>query len=153
MSKDEITHQLDPFFAECRAFVERRHEGLSRLLAVLARSFRLNLKAWLLGASEEFHWDRSSQLESFRGIIKELVSGVPHFTSEMVEKMGADLLTLSNIGVFVRDIKKDNYRGGRLTDFSASWTRLHVMLSFRESTGRALRAQKESFDEMIEGMT
>src|SRR4051812_36443726 len=55
----------------------------------------------------EFDWDRSyHQVESLRGIIKQLVFGVPHFTFQMVEKMSADLLTLSNIGIFVRDIER-----------------------------------------------
>jgi len=43
--------------------------------------------------------------------------------------MGDDLLKLSKIGDFARDIRNENYKGGCWTDFSTSRTWPHVMLS------------------------
>jgi hypothetical protein len=69
----------------------------------------------------------------------------------MTKKTRDDLLELSKIGVFARDIKKENYSVGRLTDFSASWVWPHVMLSPKGYVTRASRVQEQLFDEMIQG--
>jgi Kinetochore Sim4 complex subunit FTA2 len=106
---------------------------------------------WDRPSRDELSQDGPSQPEPFRGIVKELVSG-DTFTSGMAEKMSADLSKLSNIGVYPIDIKEDNYRGGRLTDFSASWTYPHVMLSFKGQTAFAIQLQKELLGKMIQGM-
>ncbi|KAI9765983.1 MAG: hypothetical protein M1840_006990 [Geoglossum simile] len=160
---DAITPQVDPFFAECRAFGRLIECGLNGDIGVHCYGYiklpvefegmvaRTNAARSIGG----FCWDRPSQdgpsqLEPFRGIVKELVSGDP-FVSGMAEKMGADLLKLSNIGVYPIDIKEDNYRGGRLTDFSASWTRPHVMLSVKGPLF-AVQLQKDLLDKMIQGM-
>ncbi|KAI9762472.1 MAG: hypothetical protein M1840_001232 [Geoglossum simile] len=164
---DTITPQVDPFFAECRAFGRLIQCGLNGDIGVHCYGYiKLPVEfESMINRSKAarsiggFCWDRPSQgelsqggpsqLEPFRGIVKELLSGDP-FTSEMVEKMGADLLKLSNIGVYPIDVKEDNYRGGRLTDFSASWTYPHVMLSFQGHPAFAIQLQKELLGKMIQ---
>jgi Kinetochore Sim4 complex subunit FTA2 len=158
MSDNDITHQFDPFFAECRAFGCLKECGLDGDAAVHCYGYIMlppafESVAMTFGAVV---WDRNRASESqpFRGIVKELVSSeVPCFTSQMTKKMKADLLKLSKIGVFARDIRKENYKGGRLTDFSASWTWPHVMLSFKGRFAHARGVQEELFDEMTQGMT
>jgi hypothetical protein len=159
MSNDDITHQFDPFFAECRAFGRLKECGLDGDAAVHCYGYvKLPLEFGSIARSfGHFFWDMPSQNglskpQYFRGIVKELVTSKVHFfTSEMTKKMGDDLLKLSRIGVFPRDIRKENYMGGRLTDFSASWTRPHVMLSFKGHDTRARRVQEQIFNKMIQG--
>ncbi|KAI9763375.1 MAG: hypothetical protein M1840_000567 [Geoglossum simile] len=163
---DAITYQVDPFFAECRAFGCLIDNDLNGSIGVSCYGYiklPIESESKLAGStmardSGGFYWDRlsqdqggPSQPEPFRAIVKELVSDVPS-TFEMVQKMGADLENLNKIGIFARDIRRDNYRGGRFADFSASWTFPHVMLSFRGYTELAIRSQWESFYEMIQGM-
>ena len=47
----------------------------------------------------------------------------------MVQGMLADLRSLRNITIFVRDVRADNCRGGKLVDFSVSWTVPYLMLA------------------------
>ncbi len=57
-------------------------------------------------------------------------------------------MLLRRMEIFVRDIREDNYRGGKLVDFSVAWTAPHIMLSnilYDEEIGWEL----SSFDRMI----
>lgn len=58
------------------------------------------------------------------------------------------------MAIFVRDIKADNYRGGKLVDFSVSWTAPHLMLSdilfYEENIEEEIAGELTSFDTMIE---
>lgn len=82
-------------------------------------------------------WDRPpeeynlpvAERQSFRAIIKDLVPEKAPFDSGMVKRMLKDLILLRKMALFVRDVRKDNYRGGKLVDFSVSWTAPHLMLS------------------------
>lgn len=67
--------------------------------------------------------------EPLRAIVKELVEkGTPDFVSAQVPQMYDDLETLHSLGILVRDINPHNYLGGRLIDFSRSWTMPHPCL-------------------------
>lgn len=73
-----------------------------------------------------FEYHRNKPL---RAIVKELVDhGTPDFVSSQVPQMYDDLETLHSLGILVRDINTSNYLGGRLIDFSRSWTMPHPCL-------------------------
>jgi len=135
-----IVGHLDPFYAECRAYGRIAETNRKRPVAVPCYGF-LRIPA----AQEDFlnatfdisDWDRPKEeydrpiadRQSFRAIVKELVTDPVPFKNNMVRGMLADLRSLRNITVFVRDIRADNYCGGKLVDFSVSWTVPHLMLA------------------------
>lgn len=135
-----IVGHLDPFYAECRAYGRIAERNRKRPVAVPCYGF-LGIPA----AQEDFFsatfdisdWDRPEEeydrsiadRQSFRAIIKELVTDPVPFRKNMVRGMLADLRSLRNMTVFVRDIRADNYCGGKLVDFSVSWTVPHLMLA------------------------
>jgi len=94
------------------------------------------------------------QRQSFRAIVKDLVQDEAPFREKMIARMRKDLISLRRMAVFVRDVRKDNYRGGKLIDFSVSWTAPHIMLSERISGEEQIEEEIEwelaSFDTMIE---
>ncbi len=64
-----------------------------------------------------------------RAIVKDLVDGeVKYFEPRHIGDMAEDLETLHRLGVLVRDIKANNYLGGKLIDLSRPWTAPHPAL-------------------------
>jgi serine/threonine protein kinase len=55
-------------------------------------------------------------------IVKDLVTYPNPFSAGHVSHMCNDLEELHKLGILVRDIKIDNYLGGKLVDFSQAWT-------------------------------
>ncbi len=68
--------------------------------------------------------------------------------------MRKDLLALHGMGVYVQDIREDNYMNGKLVDFSRSWTDPHIMLDpdIRSQNLIDLEIEGEliTFDRMLE---
>lgn len=84
--------------------------------------------------------------------MKELVRSKKRLTR--VAQMREDLLALHDMGIYVQDIKGDNYINGKLVDFSHSWTDPHVMLDPRIRSQRLIdsdiKADLLTFDRMLE---
>ena len=131
---------MDPFYAECRAYGRIEENNCNGKVAVGCHGFTSVPADREEELSEAFgvaDWHRpsdeyerpDSQRYPFRAIVKELVRDETVFTKKMIRGMRADLLRLRDMLVFVRDVRKENYRGGKLVDFSVSWTAPHLMLS------------------------
>ena len=67
--------------------------------------------------------------------------------------MREDLLALHAMGVYVQDIREDNYMNGKLVDFSRSWTRPHSLIDSKIRSQHLidleLRADLKAFDRML----
>lgn len=88
-----------------------------------------------------FEYHRNKPLQA---IVKELVDhGTPDFVSEQVPQMYDDLETLHSLGILIRDIGPCNYLGGRLIDFSRSWTMPHPCLENATDRGICEERKKE----------
>lgn len=138
---------FDPFNCECRAYgrlKKRQRENLAvkaygYLLLTPQQETELARKvtgnpSLLSHASAgtldgDNFWKRYEEHrgQPVRAIVKELVSGKapnPHDA----QRMWADLDNLHSLGIFVRDTHGGNYLGGKLVDFSRSWTMYHPAL-------------------------
>lgn len=71
----------------------------------------------------------SEQRQPFRAIVKELVNDNVPFTAKMLPQMLNDFFALRRMFVYVRDVRADNYIGGKIVDFSSSWTAPHTLVS------------------------
>ncbi|KAM7187173.1 Kinetochore Sim4 complex subunit FTA2 domain containing protein [Naviculisporaceae sp. PSN 640] len=64
-----------------------------------------------------------------RCTIKDWVpEGTPDFTPRMVPRMKRDIATLHAVGIINRDIKSNNYLGGKMFDFGIAWTIPHFYI-------------------------
>ena len=155
---------MDPFYAECRAYGRIQEVNCNGEVAVRCHGYT-SVSADREGEiSESFgivDWHRPdeeyqrrvTQRQPLRAIVKDLMREEVCFTNRMVRRMKADLYKLREMLVFVRDIRSDNYLGGKLLDFSVSWTAPHLMLSrdvqSRKSINREIASELHDFDDMI----
>lgn len=146
VSREEIEGQTDPFYAECRAYQRIAESGKKRAVAVKCHGF-ISIAA----TQETFFdtifgivdWNRPqeeldlplSKQQPFRALVKDLVEKEPAVTKRLVSSMWRQLRDLNRLRIYVMDIKWDNYRGGRLVDFSVAWTEPHF--EFREDINSA----------------
>lgn len=135
-----IIAHLDPFYAECRAYGRiggNQRNGIVAVHCYGSTAVSAAQEGYLNETFNVSDWDRPSEeydlpvakRQSFRAIVKDLVQDTTAFKKNDVARMLKDLMSLRKMGVFVRDIKADNYRGDKLVDFSVSWTAPHLMLS------------------------
>lgn len=142
VQQDKIIAHFDPFYAECRAY--GRIEDRKRNGKVAVRCYGFTAVSALQEAAlyETFdvsEWDRPSEQyslpvaerQSFRAIVKDLIEDQTPLSKIMIGRMLKDLKSLRRMALFVRDVKESNYKGGKLVDFSVSWTAPHIMLSDR----------------------
>lgn len=112
---------------------------------------RFNIIDWQ--RQEEEYDSPVTQRRPLRAIVKELVDNKVPFTDNMVTQMKNDLKALRRMFVYVRDVRADNYLGGKLVDFSSAWTAPHILVSTylrsQESIDSDLQWDLEQFDEMI----
>ena len=159
-----IVDHMDPFYAECRAYGRMEERECNGVVAVRCHGFTsvpadrereiseaFDIMDWNRPSDE---YDRSiSERQPLRAIVKDLRREEICFTKTMVRRMKADLFKLRKILVFVRDIRSDNYLGGKLLDFSVAWTEPHLMLSTDVQSQAAIDIEVTSelheFDEMV----
>jgi hypothetical protein len=156
---------MDPFYAECRAYGCISANGRNGKVAIhchghmtvpadreaeLAKKF--NVSDWQ--RPEEEYDSPVTQRQPLRAIVKALVHDKVPFTENMIPQMKKDLTALRRMFVYVRDIRVDNYLGGKLVDFSCAWTAPHILVSTylrsQESINSDLQWDLEQFDQMIE---
>jgi hypothetical protein len=71
-------------------------------------------------------WDRYHHPDlPIRAILKDFVTDAIPFLPAQVPEMWEDLEEFHKLGILVRDIHILNYMGGKLIDFSRSWTTPH----------------------------
>ncbi|KAK4210570.1 kinetochore Sim4 complex subunit FTA2-domain-containing protein [Rhypophila decipiens] len=175
MSRDELrmrVNHTDCFNCECRAYGRLEETGHANMV-VRCLGYVL-----LTPGQEKTFRSRTSTcpdlLQRFaylarvplRGIVKEWIpEGTEYFTAAMASRMRRDLKTLNRIGIANRDIKENNYLGGKLVDFGNAWTVPHYLVDkwkrwIEEGGKRAEHAKEDlemereidqdSFDHMIQ---
>jgi hypothetical protein len=164
ISSDDIIGQTDPFYAECRAYGRIQQRKRKIPIAVPCHGF-ITIPATVepelarrFGASE---WDhQESELvkpllrrKPFRALVKELVEEEPDVTESLIKRMLKDLRALHSLGIYVMDVKIENYVGGKLVDFSVSCTEPHHVFRDDLRSEDDIRALKnmdyDEFDAMI----
>ena len=159
-----IIAHMDPFYVECRAYGCIENNELNGKIAVRCHGFT-SVSAlqedYLSHNFDVSEWNRpfkeykqpAFKREPFRAIFKALVSSEISFDQCAIKSMLRDLMSMRKLGLFVRDIKEQNYREDKLIDFSVSWTVPHIMLSnlLRDDKDIELELQweLELFDLMI----
>jgi hypothetical protein len=72
----------------------------------------------------------------------------------MCPNMKRGLQTLHRLGIYVMDVRPDNYREGLLLDFSVAWTKPHIMLYAKKRLAEHIKADLEEdsiyFDLMVD---
>lgn len=138
MSEEIYIGQTDPFYAECRAYgciEENQQNGLIAVRCYGHMTIPAEREDELADPPfETDEWNRPEkeydqpkhERQPFRAIVKELVRCRKRLSR--VAQMRKDLLALHKIGVYVQDIRQENYINGKLVDFSKSWTAPHALL-------------------------
>ena len=165
VSDEQFIAYRDPFYAECRAYgcIERNKKngqvavrcyGFIAISAkreenLAASPFHVDTSEWNR-PEQEYDWPISAR-QPFRAIVKELIRSKKRFSR--VAQMREDLITLHNMGVYVEDIREDNYIDGKLVDFSRSRTRPHMMLDpdirSQDLIDLEIRGESLTFDRML----
>lgn len=127
---------FDPFSCECRVYGRLKEEGREDL-AVRAHGYLLltaEQEAQVLRHDPELdaRWRRTEEFRHLpiRAIVKDLATDPEPFTQAHLSSMWEDLEGLHRLGILVRDIGIFDYIGGKLIDFSRSWTMPHPSLKF-----------------------
>jgi hypothetical protein len=149
---------LDPFFAECRAFGLLVKEGKDDELAVRCHGYAFlseeveHLIAKQFGIRD---WNRSPEdiNKPLRAIVKNYIRFVNFDKPKKHTKMRENLEKLNRMGIYNMDIRKENYLGGRLFDFSVAITSPHLGLSTNFRTESQIvedtRYDLACFDSMV----
>jgi hypothetical protein len=160
---EELYGHMDPFYAECRAYgrimeVERKQRR-KRSLVVPCYGF-LGIPAkkeqMLSDRFGVYMWDREvgkvSSHEPLRALVKELDEVDLPLTHTTLNRILKDLRAIRKMGIYQQDVFARNYKGGRLVDFSASFTEPHFMLKIRSplDVGGFKIRDLVMFDEMVE---
>lgn len=144
---------LDPFYAECRAYgrinMARKQGQIKHDIAVpcfgfiyLDDRYRKVLDDYGVDLDEhcldsDFSSDSSPtpnarnpiSTRPIRGIVKHLASKDPGVTYKSVETIRKDIQELNRLKVYNLDVRKDNFRDGKLVDFGSSRTEPHCFIT------------------------
>jgi hypothetical protein len=87
-----------------------------------------------------------------RAIVKEFVPRGPGINARSIRKILRDIQTLNKLGIYVGDVRTDNFSAGKLVDFGLSSTEPHCILeSFGQVGLRDSRLKDLAmFKEMVE---
>ena len=137
MTGEELRLYEDPFNAECRAYGRLKETGHEHL------SIKCYGYIILTSSHEQKLVDNGGMVEAIertldefkdlplRAIVKEFVSNgrrlYPYLDPKKVPRMIRDLNSLHRVGIFVDDIRDDNYLRDVNIDFSRSKTVPHPM--------------------------
>ncbi|KAG8160868.1 hypothetical protein KVR01_009132 [Diaporthe batatas] len=163
----KVIYYTDPFFAECRAYgrIEEASEKLGRKdqLAVKCHGYiylgdedkkKLQEKGLDLGMNVLDEKLRQA-LEGggrVRAIVKDLAPSRTSVNSRNVRAALETVRKLNELQIYNRDIRAENFVGGKLVDFGSSWTEPHIILDALEPD-EAEDSRLEDlvmFDDMIE---
>lgn len=163
---DTLRAHSDPFYNECRAYGRLMESDLNGRVAVRAHGYTTvteenvhQLAAIfrtedLIQDSEEHEINHNipPYRRMFRAIVKDLIRDDVPLTHKIIKKMRHDLLQIREQGIYPLDIKRSNYRGGLLVDFSSARTEPHFFLeSCAESQYESIMSTDlYKFDDMIE---
>lgn len=147
LTPQDYIDYLDPFHNECRVYGRLKQEK-QEAIAVRAHGYVLltpeqerhvteacctdytdpetagELDGQALWYRREWH-----RHERLRAILKDFVDeGTPDFEKSQIPQLYEDIETLYSLGILIRDIHPGNYLGGKIIDFSRSWTMYHPCL-------------------------
>ncbi|KAG8165983.1 hypothetical protein KVR01_004535 [Diaporthe batatas] len=170
LTPQDYLDYLDPFHNECRVYGRLKQENHEDI-AVRAHGYVLltpEQEKFVTEAcgpeyidpktAEELDgqalWFRreSNRHDRLRAILKDFVpEETPDFDKSQISQMYEDMETLHSLGILIRDINPKNYLGGKLIDFSRSWTMYHPCLDRTSWKGLCkLRiAEVRSFVDMV----
>lgn len=170
ITDEELTGNVDPFFAECRAYgcIENfyREQGPRRkdgdVIAVPCYGYLYISAAQEEDLRERFgieDWNRSDDNEEdlrrpIRALVKKLISTKEPVNKKerSVRRMCSDLKKLHSIGVHPRDIFARNFRGGLIVDFGRALTEPSCVLRVlpKWQADAEIQGDFENFDDMIQ---
>lgn len=159
----DLPLQVDPFFAECRAFGRINEKGGNGQLAVQCfgylyvsaereRELWKKFQAGDWGRPDEEYEQEISQRRPFRTIVKKLLCEETTWNFKTARKTLRNLKALNAIGVYIFDVRARNIKGGQFVDFSASWTEPHILFETRDIDEVNSRKEEDlvMFDIMME---
>jgi Kinetochore Sim4 complex subunit FTA2 len=164
VSDEDIIGQSDPFYAECRAYGQIASKprkipiavachGFVSIPAIMESTFEKKFKVKSWNRPDDESSEPLANRQPFRALVKDLVEIDPPITKALLKRMLRDLKALNRLKIYVMDIAIRNYKGGKIVDFSSSWTEPNFM--FREDVRskieiRQFRGEDAfEFDEMI----
>ena len=140
---ETVIFHTDPFYAECRAYgrikqaqVERR---LKRDVAVPCHGYlflqeqdaqflRENGTDLNGGAVDDELLRVNGEDGRVRAIVKDFVPADAGINTRTLRRILRDIRSLNKLGIYVRDIRTDNFKAGQLVDFGLSRTEPHCVL-------------------------
>ncbi|TGJ83885.1 hypothetical protein E0Z10_g4890 [Xylaria hypoxylon] len=133
LKENVVRHHLDPFYAECRAFGRLIENNKDDTLAVRCYGYVFLPHAIERQIERQFGisgWNRKAEDEDspLRAIIKDHIKWKTLCNRKTFKTMRKNLEEVNKLGIFNMDIRKDNYLGGRLFDFSIAVTAPHLSL-------------------------
>jgi len=152
-----VRRHLDPFYAECRAFGLLVREKKDHSLAVRCHGYSLLSEDMEERIHKQFginDWHRQAEhgQDKLRAIVKDYIPYKSICGRKKLCAMRSNLNQLNELGVYNMDVREDNYRGGRLFDFSVSITSPHINLSLklwsRGQIDEAIKYDLESFERL-----
>jgi hypothetical protein len=88
--------------------------------------FDLNSRFSAQAGLQDWGWSRADKNRLLIGIVKDAIfSDCVSFSHHMLPKMQQDILNINRLGIVARDVRVENYVGGRLFDFSQASTVPH----------------------------
>ncbi|KAI0437013.1 kinetochore Sim4 complex subunit FTA2-domain-containing protein [Xylaria telfairii] len=133
LNDNVVRHQLDPFYAECRAFGRLVEKKKDDELAVRCHGYVFlsdNIERQIESQFGIHDWNRKAEDEGsqLRAIVKDYIVWKSLRHRKTFETMRNKLEDLNKLGIYNMDIREDNYLGGRLFDFSIAITFPHLSL-------------------------
>lgn len=165
IANPDLALQLDPFYAECRAFGRIKERSSNGALAVECFGYLYLPADREMEMEQRFQaadWDRPTEeyevealhRKPFRAIVKKLISAPTTWSAATAKRILHNLKALNASGVYVFDVRARNILGGQLVDFSASWTEPHVLFRTRDPDEIASRRERDlaRFDVMMKDL-
>ncbi|KAL8853717.1 MAG: hypothetical protein Q9221_001528 [Calogaya cf. arnoldii] len=137
-----LDHYLDPFFNECRAYGKLVEKDLNGKVAVYCHGYLILPAQYEEDLEQQFEglgWNRPfeeydkppADRQPLRAIVKELVPEDTDWKPRVAVKILRHLKMIRKLGIYVMDIKPENYKGGLLVDFSVALTEPHFIFDIK----------------------
>ncbi len=165
VSQIDVEGQCDPFYAECRAYGRIASKPRKRPIAIACYGFigiPAEQESFFAERFNVTDWNRpegelslgSANRQPFRALVKEFATEDPEITKGLAASMWRDLTALHGQGIYVMDVRWDNYKRGHLVDFSSAWTSPYFQFRRDVSSEEEIRMYKEidleAFNLMVE---
>ena len=139
----DVIFHTDPFYAECRAYgrinqAQRRSRG-KRELAVPCHGYLFLqerdaqiLREKGVDLDEDLVDDKLLQANGedgrVRAIVKDFIPGDAGVNAGRLREILRDIRALNKLGIYVGDVRTDNFRAGKLVDLGMSSTEPHCIM-------------------------